>query len=214
MTTVDLAPRSATQDAPQQHLLVWDLPNIDATLGDLLGHRPDRSSRPDLRALADWLCTQAAAGARIDAGVFLNVTTDGTERLLPFVATLRQFGFAVFAKPKLQPGDDVDDAIVAHIRSAVADGLTHLWLGSHDAAAFEPLAAELADAGVAVTMLGFAEYAAWAHRQPAVAFHDLGDIPGVLPDGVPRTRLDDLPPEGVWLPATTELQPRPLAQAA
>jgi len=42
-------------------LLVWDAPNIDMSLGSILGGRPSSASRPRFDALGRWLISQAGS---------------------------------------------------------------------------------------------------------------------------------------------------------
>ena len=54
-------------------LLVWDAPNIDMTLANVIGARPSASSRPRFDAVAKWLLaakapTEMAAPRRASCG--------------------------------------------------------------------------------------------------------------------------------------------------
>jgi putative heme uptake system protein len=180
-------------------LLVWDAPNMDMSLGSLLGARPTSAFRPRFDAVGRWLLGQAGEGVA-EATVFTNVVPGSTEIVRPWVEALRNVGFAVFAKPKTTEDSDVDDDMLAHIEARRAEGdLTHVVVASGDGRAFrEPLEA-LVDAGVTVTVIGFREYAAFAVSSEIVEFLDLEEIDGVFREPLPRVSLDTLPEGGAWL---------------
>ena len=133
-TTQDHSTTTATAvTAPGRRLLVWDGPNIDMTLSTILGGKPEPGTRPSFAALAGWLSARSTPGETVEACVFANVARDAAERMLPWVNTLRNNGFAVFARPKLAPSDDIDDDIIAHVRRRQAEGpLTEVIVASHD----------------------------------------------------------------------------------
>ena len=54
----------------------------------------------------------------------------------PWVDALRNVGFAVFAKPKLDEDSDVDSDMLAHIAQRCQDGLAALVVASADGQAF------------------------------------------------------------------------------
>jgi uncharacterized protein len=209
MTTVqDHATPTAEAAGPVRHLLVWDAPNIDMALASLLRCKPEAATRPSYGALARWLCEQAPPGDAVEACVFVNVPPDAVERMRYWIDSLRRRGFGVFARPKLSPNDDIDDDIVAHIRSRQAEGpLGEVIVASHDFAAFEGLLRELAARGTKATVLGFREFAGRALRSPDLHFVDLEDIPDVFAVDLPRDDLANLPPAGRWLPPTVPLTP-------
>lgn len=203
--TLPEPPSPPTPDeAPQGTLLVWDAPNIDMGLGTLLGAKPGPGQRPRFDAIGRWLLGRAADAA--EACVFANIVPGAGEYARPWVEALRSFGYRVFVKPKLSPDDDVDDAMLAHIAARHAEGrLGELLVASADGRAFkEPLEA-LADAGVAVTVLGFSEFAGYALASSRLGFVDLEDVPGAFSVELPRVRLNALPPEGRWLEPTRPL---------
>ncbi|MGH3783716.1 MAG: NYN domain-containing protein, partial [Pseudonocardiaceae bacterium] len=59
-------------------LLVWDAPNIDMSLGSILGGRPSSASRPRFDALGRWLISQAGTDSEPEATVFTNVAAGST----------------------------------------------------------------------------------------------------------------------------------------
>ena len=181
-------------------LLVWDAPNMDMSLGSLLGTRPTAAFRPRFDAVGRWLLGQAGPEGVAEATVFTNVVPGSTEIVRPWVEALRNVGFAVFAKPKTHEDSDVDDDMLAHIAARRAEGdLVHVVVASGDGRAFrEPLEA-MVDAGITVTVIGFREYAAFAVSSEIVDFLDLEDIDGVFREPLPRVSLDTLPEGGAWL---------------
>jgi len=206
-------------------LLVWDAPNLDMGLGAILGGRPTAAYRPRFDALGRWLLARTAelsakgGGHRHrrlepEATVFTNIAPGSADVVRPWVEALRNVGYAVFAKPKIDDDSDVDDDMLRHIdlRSRGA-GLAGLVVASADGQAFrEPLEA-VAAAGVPVQVVGFREHASWAVASELLDFVDLEDIPGVFREPLPRVSLDSLPVEGSWLqpfrPLTALLAARP-----
>ena len=187
-------------------LLVWDAPNIDMTLSNVIGGRPSAASRPRFDAVARWLL--ATAGDReVEGCVFANVPPGGAATMRGWVEAIRSFGYAVFARPKLGPTDDVDADMLAHIAErAKTHRLRHLVVASGDGRNFlEPLE-ELARAGVEVTVLSFQEVAGYAQDSELITFVDLEDVPGAFTTPLPRVRLDNLPDGGAWLPPTRPMR--------
>ena len=195
----------ARADGPL-HLLVWDAPNLDMGLSEILGRQPRPPERPRFDAVARWLLRGAGAD-EAEACVFTNVAPGAAPRISGWVKALRGYGYAVFAKPKTTPDSDVDDDILAHVRRRRDDGeLVRVVLASGDGAAFAQPLVELAGAGVQVDVLGYAEEAGWAVGSDALSFVDLEDVPDTFSEPLPRTRLDALPDEGAWLPPVRSLR--------
>ncbi len=182
-------------------LLVWDAPNVDMSLSETIGRRPDASTRPRFDAVGRWLVGEAERlDAEAEAAIFVNVPAEGARTMTPFVHTMRTLGFSVFAKPKLAPGDDIDDELCGHVLHRLEEGhLAAVYVASMDGRAVgEPLRA-VAGAGVPATVLGFAEFGGWVEPVPGVEFLDLEDLPGVFDPPLERETLFRLPPEGRWL---------------
>jgi uncharacterized protein len=185
---------------PPRTLLVWDAPNMDMSLGSLLGARPTSAFRPRFDAVGRWLLGLAGPDGVAEATVFTNVVPGSTEIVRPWVEALRNVGFAVFAKPKTTDDSDVDEDMLAHIETRRAEGsLSHVVVASGDGRAFREPLEELVEAGVRVTVIGFREYAAFAVASDVVGFLDLEEIEGVFREPLPRVSLDTLPPGGAWL---------------
>ncbi|MCW4355847.1 NYN domain-containing protein [Hoyosella sp. YIM 151337] len=198
-------------------LLVWDAPNLDMGLGAILGGRPTAAYRPRFDALGRWLLQRTAEIEQIrglpagslepEATVFTNIAPGSADVVRPWVEALRNVGFAVFAKPKIDEDSDVDADMLRHIEHRhTGDGLAGVMVASADGQAFREPLEELAAAEVPVQVIGFREHASWAVSSATLDFVDLEEIPGVFREPLPRVSLDSLPEEGAWL------QPfRPLA---
>jgi len=194
-------------ERPDRVLLVWDAPNMDMSLGSLLGARPTSAFRPRFDAVGRWLLDLAGPDAVAEACVFTNVVPGSTDVVRPWVEALRNVGFAVFAKPKTHEDSDIDDDMLAHIRMREAEGhLRHVVVASGDGRAFrEPLEKLIAD-HIDVTVIGFREYANFALNSETISFLDLEDMDGVFREPLPRMTLESLPDEGAWLPPFRSLR--------
>jgi len=196
-----------TGPAVQRVLLVWDAPNLDMGLGSILGRRPTALERPRFDALGRWLLARTAEVgadrqdvlAEPEATVFTNIAAGSAEVVRPWVDALRNVGFAVFAKPKLDEDSDVDSDMLDHIAQRSAEGLAALVVASADGQAFRQPLEEISRSGVPVQVLGFREHASWALASDTLEFVDLEDIAGVFREPLPRIGLDSLPEKGAWL---------------
>jgi uncharacterized protein len=195
------------EPAPQRVLLVWDAPNLDMGLGSILGGRPTAAHRPRFDALGRWLLSRTAelsAGhpeiaVEPEATVFTNIAPGSADVVRPWVEALRNVGFAVFAKPKVDDNSDVDSDMLAHIALRRAQGLAGVLVASADGQAFRSPLEDIARSGVPTYVLGFREHASWALASDTLEFVDLEDIPGVFREPLPRIGLDSLPEQGAWL---------------
>ncbi|HZC90640.1 MAG TPA: NYN domain-containing protein [Mycobacterium sp.] len=203
-------PISGAGPAVRHVLLVWDAPNLDMGLGSILGRRPTALERPRFDALGRWLLARAAevaahgpsagqTAAEPEATVFTNIAPGSADVVRPWVDALRNVGFAVFAKPKLDEDSDVDSDMLEHIAQRSQEGLAALMVASADGQAFRMPLEEIAHGGVPVQVLGFREHASWALASDTLEFVDLEDIAGVFREPLPRIGLDSLPEKGAWL---------------
>lgn len=211
--TIAEIPSSAPEVPPTQRvLLVWDAPNLDMGLGSILGGRPTAAHRPRFDALGRWLLsrtaelssrrdaeTGAVATLEPEATVFTNIAPGSADVVRPWVEALRNVGFAVFAKPKIDDDSDVDSDMLEHIALRRSEGLAGVVVASADGQAFRIPLEEIAHEGVPVQVLGFREHASWALASDSLEFVDLEDIPGVFREPLPRIGLDSLPEQGAWL---------------
>jgi uncharacterized protein len=137
--------------------------------------------------------------AEPEATVFTNIAGGSADVVRPWVDALRNVGFAVFAKPKLDEDSDVDSDMLAHIAQRSQEGLAALMVASADGQAFRLPLEEISRSGVPVQVLGFREHASWALASDTLEFVDLEDITGVFREPLPRIGLDSLPEKGAWL---------------
>ena len=205
--TEAIDPQVESGPAPRRVLLVWDAPNLDMGLGSILGRRPTGVERPRFDALGRWLLGRTAEvsvnqddiSTEPEATVFTNIASGSADVVRPWVDALRNVGFAVFAKPKLDEDSDVDSDMLEHIAQRYQDGLAALVVASADGQAFRIPLEEIARSGVPVQVLGFREHASWALASDTLEFVDLEDIAGVFREPLPRIGLDSLPDQGAWL---------------
>lgn len=198
---------AAADSSARRVLLVWDAPNLDMGLGAILGRRPTGLERPRFDALGRWLLNRTAevsathpgVAVEPEATVFTNIAPGSADVVRPWVEALRNVGFAVFAKPKIDEDSDVDSDMLEHIALRNEQGLAAVVVASADGQAFREPLEELCDAGIAVQVLGFREHASWALASDTLEFVDLEDIPGVFRERLPRISLDSLPEQGAWL---------------
>jgi putative heme uptake system protein len=202
----DAGPPPEPAPAIRRVLLVWDAPNLDMGLGSILGGRPTAAHRPRFDALGRWLLARTAdlsagsdATLEPEATVFTNIAPGSADVVRPWVEALRNVGFAVFAKPKIDEDSDVDADMLAHIAQRRAEGLAGLSVASADGQAFRQPLEEIARDGTPVQVLGFREHASWALASDTLEFVDLEDIAGVFREPLPRIGLDSLPEQGAWL---------------
>ena len=83
-----------------------------------------------------------------EATVFTNIAPGSADVVRPWVEALRNVGFAVFAKPKVDDNSDVDSDMLAHIALRRAEGLAALLVASADGQAFRQPLEEIARSGV------------------------------------------------------------------
>jgi uncharacterized protein len=205
--TIEARPAVEQEPATMRVLLVWDAPNLDMGLGSILGGRPTAAHRPRFDALGRWLLNRTADLSELypgmtlepEATVFTNIAAGSADVVRPWVEALRNVGFAVFAKPKVDDDSDVDSDMLAHIALREREGLANLLVASADGQAFRVPLEEIARSGTPVGVIGFREHASWALASDTLDFVDLEDIPGVFREPLPRISLDSLPEQGAWL---------------
>jgi uncharacterized protein len=202
-----VGPPASVESTAKRVLLVWDAPNLDMGLGGILGGRPTAAHRPRFDALGRWLLTRTAelavgrpeVSSEPEATVFTNIAPGSSDVVRPWVEALRNVGFAVFAKPKIDEDSDVDSDMLAHIALRHREGLAAVLVASADGQAFRTPLEDIARSGISACVLGFREHASWALASDTLEFVDLEDIPGVFREPLPRIGLDSLPEQGAWL---------------
>jgi uncharacterized protein len=205
------AEERAARPRPALDLLIWDAPNIDMTLSTVIGARPTAETRPRFDAIAAWFVDgagdpQAPDAPEVEACVFANIPPV-VGSLQRWVEALRGFGYSVFARPKSQPDDDIDQDMLDHIAvRSHSHRLRRLVVFSGDGRNFaEPLEA-LARSGTQVVVVAFSEVAGYAIGSDVLDFIDIEDVPGAFAAPLDRVRLDALPPDGAWLRPTRSLR--------
>jgi putative heme uptake system protein len=213
----DADPLEALEPSPSDSsrtpldLLIWDAPNIDMTLSTVIGARPTAASRPRFDAIAAWFVEgagdpEAPDAPEVEACVFANIPPN-VGSLQRWVEALRGFGFAVFARPKTAPDDDIDQAMLDHIDvRRHSHRLRRLIVFSGDGRNFADPLEELVRAGVHVVVVAFSEVAGYAIGSELLEFIDIEDVPGAFAVPLDRVRLDALPPDGAWLRPTRSLR--------
>ncbi len=185
-----------------RHVLVYDAPNVDMTLSNIIDGKPTPKERPDLAVLGDWLVDRADEHDDVEACVFINVAPHVAGPLRGWVLWLLEQGYRVFAKPKY--GDsDVDDDMIDHLWARYEAGdLAEVYVASNDARAFVDPLTTLANRDVTVNVLGFSEYAGGLSTQPELTFIDLEAIEDLFEAPLPRVTLEGLPEQGRWFEPT------------
>src|SRR3954452_3440254 len=158
---IPAAGEEVSAPAIRKVLLVWDAPNLDMGLGSILGGRPTAAHRPRFDALGRWLLSRTAelSVARPDvtlepeATVFTNIAPGSADVVRPWVEALRNVGFAVFAKPKIDEDSDVDRDMLTHIALRRGEGLASVRVAYADGQAFKQPLEETARDGVPVQVL-------------------------------------------------------------
>lgn len=195
-------------------LLLWDSPNIDMVLGQLiLRRKPTGRERPRIDALRTWLRERAddtgdreGERPKVEASVFANVTERTFNGVVGWAEVVRQQGFRMFLKPKSRDDSDVDDDILELLALRHREGgLREAILMSHDGMAFVEAAKTLIADGVRVTALVFPEHAHQLCQVDGIEVFDLEDIPGLFESPLPRLTFQSLPVEGRWLEPIGEI---------
>lgn len=195
-------------------LLLWDSPNIDMVLGQLiLRRKPTGRERPRIDALRGWLRERAddtgdREGERpsVEASVFANVTERTFNGVVGWAEVVRQSGFRMFLKPKTRDDSDVDDDILELLAQRHREGgLREAIVMSHDGMAFAEAAKLLIADGVRVTALVFPEHAQQLCQVEGIEVFDLEDVPGLFEQPLPRLTYASLPAEGRWLEPIGEI---------
>jgi putative heme uptake system protein len=209
--TATLPDETQGRGRPALDLLIWDAPNIDMTLSTVIGARPTAASRPRFDAIAAWFVDgagdpAAADAPEVEACVFANIPPV-VGSLQRWVEALRNFGYAVFARPKQQPDDDIDQAMLDHIAVRThSHRLRRLVVFSGDGRNFAEPLEDLARTGTQVVVVAFSEVAGYAIGSDLLEFIDIEDVPGAFTAPLDRVRLDALPADGAWLRPTRSLR--------
>ena len=198
-----------------KRVLIWDAPNMDMALSEILGRRPVGEERPRVARLMDWLQARGRAdNDEVSARVFANVSDANreNEKFLAFYQILQTSGFEIFLKPKSASGEgDIDENMVAYGRELLTQGgLRELIIGSHDARCFADLATTLIGRGINVVILGYHDRMGGYCNVEGLQRVDLEEIRGMFRTPPPRpVRVEDLPLEGHLFRPLAQIVPRP-----
>jgi uncharacterized protein len=186
-------------------LMVCDVPNLDASLGDFLGRRPRFEDRPRWEVLREWFVFRGQGNGEPVAAAFLNVTA-APGRAQGFVAFLLSAGYRVWGRPKVG-NSDIDEDMLACIDEVRSHGdLTELTIVSCDSRRFLAPAQTYVDEGISVTVAGFAENSGGLPFASSIEFVDLEEVQGLFPRPIPgRVRFDHLPASGGWFEPRGEI---------
>lgn len=194
MTTIKSRTCGVDIGIDEPALLIVDARNVDAVHGGMLGRSPRRAERFDPAVLSAW-ATQRVGGD-LERALFTNVPDPIPAGVEGWIKSLVEEGWRVYAKPKRCATDDIDDAMVEHLR---AQRWREIVVFSHDSACFAQPLIELQHAGIAVTALGFRECAGRLPHLDRITFVDVDDVPGLYRQPPLRVRLVDLPVSGGWI---------------
>jgi len=176
--------------------LVWDLPNMMATLGKIVGSSTAKKSRYEYASLAKYVVETAGEELTPAGTVFMNVPREQVSGLQRLAVMFRSCGFGVYARPKIADSD-IDDNLVAHVETNASD-TAHLLIATHDKTLIERTAAVL-DPSCRITVLGFEEQSSYAMSSDRMEFVDLEDIDGMFAKPLARALFTRLPDEGAYL---------------
>jgi putative heme uptake system protein len=192
-------------------VLLWDAPDMDRNLAEVLGRRASPDLRPRMDAIARWWAERSDGTDRVEACVFANVAPGQEEQLTRWVANLRQWGWSVFVRPRRRRGEAVTDELLRHLERRLRQGhLVEVAVASHDLTEVGPVLRRGAAEGVRTIVIGFPERLEPGMQPPVDGpLLDLEDIPGAFAAPLPRTNLVGLPGAGRWFEPLAPLRPRP-----
>ena len=179
-------------------ILVWDSPNMNRAIDELLGHQALSAERPRMDRILNWFVRAASTTEdTVIAGVFANIRPDnaGFHKFQAWLRFLSSIGWHVGVKAKDDEASDVDEMMVAFIDEHLTD-VREVIIASHDAVRFIPVIERLGGLGIKVTVLGYAELA--NGYSSLVHFKDIESITGAFKSPLPRhIPIANLPTEGM-----------------
>src|SRR5512132_900773 len=96
-------------ERPDRVLLVWDAPNMDMSLGSLLGARPTSAFRPRFDAVGRWLLEVAGPDAAAEAWHFISVVPGSSEGVGRRDEAMCNVALAESAKQEVNDDSDVNN---------------------------------------------------------------------------------------------------------
>lgn len=199
-----------------QRILLWDGPNMDMQLSEILGkgqRAPTPGERPDTKLLMKWFTDRSGEDDH-EACVFVNVgIRNGTNpKFHGWLRRLLKEGYVLFAKPKSADDvGDIDKDMLDYIAKWSTDQLREVIIASHDAANFSDVKKALECTGISVVILGFTECMTGYGDLSGGSVVDLESIAGVFSSPLPRElNIWCLPEEGKYFmpSSSTKATPR------
>lgn len=183
-------------------LLVWDDPDMRASLASVLVSSPPSEAVADLESVFLWLEERCRYGEEAQACLFTVIEPGNEAQAAQHITDIRNQGFAVVVRPATGASSaPLTPSLRAYVDRAMADGsVAELVVASHDADGLRVHLDELAGRGVKVSLLGFREKAQFAAESSLIDFIDVESVSGAFAFPLPRTNLYDLPLDGVALP--------------
>lgn len=196
VASVDAAPPVVAEKSATTCHLVWDLPNMVSSLGQVIGSSAAKKTRYDYVTLAEYVVEISGQELTPSGTVFMNVAKDQLPGLQRLVNMLRSCGFGVYARPKINDSD-IDDNLVAYVQANALD-TAHLLIATHDKGLVDRAVAPL-DPRCRISVLGFEELSSYALGSDRLEFVDIGDVDGMFSKPLARSLLTRLPDEGAYL---------------
>lgn len=183
-------------------LLVWDDPDMKASLASVLVSPPASDPEADLEATFLWLSERCRDGEEAEACLFTAIEPGDEAAAAQHITDIRNHGFAVVVRPASRASSaPLSGSVRAYVDRFMHDRVVReLVVASHDGDGLRSYLEELAGRGVAVTVLGFRERAQFAADSPQIDFVDVETVEGAFAFPLPRTNLYDLPEDGLALP--------------
>lgn len=182
-------------------LIEVDVHNLDMMLTNLIGEKPTEQNRVRYDILKKYF-VDMYPDAQVVASAYMNVRSDNYTSVMGWVENaLKRMGWQAYVKPKLNRDDDIDEAVVEHIKAMVNNpsiDLRDIVVVSHDTSRFSDLLESLAREGHKVTYAVFTELLS-PYPDESVEIVDLRDIPQISHTEIPDKRFEKIPAAGMWM---------------
>ncbi len=199
-------------------LIVGDMENTDWTLGEVLGHRPRRSDRPDWERLPDWV----ARYQDLERASFRFIPVHQVHELSNldgYVHKMRSFGYRPFLVKREHDREVVDEAIIRLLHE-MRDRPGDIVLLSHDGVYYDALKELRIDPRGnerAITVVGFTDRMSRRYLEAdwitTIDLEELGLFDDPLPNRYLPVAVDDfdaaalLNESGLFPPVDPPAQP-------
>lgn len=185
----------------EEILIVVDVPNMNWMLRDVVGtDKPSNDQLIQYEILKKYF-EALYSSATVTATAFVNARENNWSSMLGWAKGLKDSGWNVFVKPKLEK-TDIDEAIVEHIQMHCdnpALDLKTVVVVSHDTKRFSSLLESIAGTGVRAMYVAFTELLS---PKPGLGVEvlDIRDIPNITATPLPdELRYEKLPLEGRYI---------------